>query len=297
MGRLLKILAQTGRNFRLTWTTQCLTMAAVGLSVLIFSFFFLIYMNLVRYGERLGDEIRLTVFLNEEVPRELKPRIEEKIREFGPVERIEFVSRREAFAKFSRQLGEERQILEDLDPDFLPPSIEVYPAKTLKDLAKIEQFSQYLATLPGVDKVQYGKAWLDRFSAFSELLWFIVLMSGALLFFCMVFLVAYTVRLTVLNRGEEIEILKLLGASEYYIKVPLIIEGTLQGALGSSLGMGALYLLFRWFTERFGALHSGFAALSGFSFFSFLAVATIIIASTLLCILVSIASIRRFLRA
>lgn len=288
------ILRQAGRNYRQTWGTQLMTLMTVVLSVLLFSFFFLVYMNMLRASDRLGNDIRLIVYLNSEPVPELRPQLERKIREFGEVEKIVFVSRQQAYQRLSKQLGNDRDVLADLGSDFLPPSIEVFPQKTLNNLTRIEEFARYLRTLPGAAKVQYGNAWLQRFSYFTNLLQLIVLMSGTLLILSMTFIVSYTIRLTVIARQEELEILRLLGASSFYVRGPLLIEGVLQGLFGSGLGMTALYLLYQSIVQKFSA--PGILSLFEFHFFSPMMVAIIIGVSVLLCTGGAIFSIRKFLR-
>lgn len=294
MKPLVMILRQAGRNFLQTWGTQFMTLVTVVLSVLIFSFFFLVYMNMIRASERLGDDIRIIVYLDNEPVPELRPQIERKIREFGEVEKITFVSRQEAYNRLAKQLGNDRDVLADLGPGFLPPSIEVVPRKTLKNLSRIEEFARYLRTLPSAAKVQYGHAWLQRFSSFTNLLQIVVFMSGALLILSMTFIVSYTIRLTVIARQDELEILRLLGASSFYIRGPLLIEGILQGLLGSGLGLAALYYLYSWTTQKFSG--PGILNLFDFRFFSPMMLAIILGVSVLLCAGGTIVSIRKFLR-
>ncbi|MFA6465369.1 MAG: permease-like cell division protein FtsX, partial [Desulfurivibrionaceae bacterium] len=262
---LAYILRQTGKNLRQTWGTQVMTLLTVTLSVLIFAFFFLIYTNMIRASERLGNDVRLIVYLDQEITAQMRPGIEKKIREFGPVEKIVFVSRSEAFSRLSAQLGKEKDVLNDLGADFLPPSIEVYPLKNLNDLTKISQFSSFLLTLPHASKVQSGSDWLRRFGYFTNLLRVVVLLSGGLLIISMTFIVSYTLRLTVLSRQGELEILRLLGATSAYIRLPLLLEGMLQGILGSTLGLVSLYILYQYIASRFNG--PGFLRLFDFAFF------------------------------
>jgi cell division transport system permease protein len=99
----------------------------------------------------------------------------------------------------------------------------------------------------------------------------------------------------VLSRQGELEILRLLGASNAYIRLPLLLEGILQGLLGASLGLAALYLLYQWITSRFSG--PGILRLFDFSFFPLELTASILLASIILCTSASLFSIRRFIRA
>jgi cell division transport system permease protein len=288
------ILLQTNRNLQKTWPTQFMTLLTVSLSVLIFSFFFLIYMNMIKAGEKLKDDLRLTIYLEEEPVQEMQMQLVRKITNFSPVDEIRFTSREEAFRSLAAQLGNNVDVLDDLDPSFLPPSIEVYPKKNLNTLAQIQRFSEYLATLPGAIKVQYGQEWVERFNYFTKLLRIIVFLSGFLLIMTTTFMVAYTIRLAVVARQAELEILRLLGATNSYIRTPFLIEGFLQGLLGSSLGLLALFFLYSWIQLRFtgpGILH-----LIDFTFFSPGIIGIIITASILLCTGGGFSSLRKFMR-
>jgi len=288
------ILVQTNRNLQKTWPTQFMTLLTVSLSVLIFSFFFLIYTNMIKAGERLGDDLRLTIYLEEEPVLEMQEQLVRKITNFSPVEEIRFTSRKEAYERLSEQLGDNVDVLDDLDPSFLPPSIEVYPKKNLSNLAQIKRFSEYLATLPGAVKVQYGQEWVERFNYFTKLLQIIVILSGSLLILTTAFMVAYTIRLAVVARQAELEILRLLGATNGYIRTPFLIEGFLQGLLGSTLGLLALFFLFRWIQVRFSG--PGILQLVEFAFFTPTIIGIIIAASITLCTGGSFSSMRKFMR-
>jgi cell division transport system permease protein len=288
------ILVQTNRNLQKTWPSQFMTLLTVSLSVLIFSFFFLIYTNMIKAGERLGDDLRLTIYLDEEPVQEMQTQLVRKITNFSPVEEIRFTSRSDAYNRLANQLGDNVDVLDDLDPSFLPPSIEVYPKKSLSTLAQIKRFSEYLSTLPGATKVQYGQEWVERFNYFTKLLRIVVLLSGALLILTTTFMVAYTIRLAVVARQGELEILRLLGATSSYIRTPFLIEGFLQGLLGSSLGLLALYFLFRWIQNRFTG--PGILQLVEFTFFSPAIMGIIIAAGIILCTGGSFSSMRKFMR-
>lgn len=294
MKYLHSIFTQTGRNLKHSWATQLMTLLTVSLSVLIFSLFFLIFLNTQGASARIGDQIRLIVFLSEEVAPALRPEMEHQIREFNPVEKIVFIDRQEALKRLAKQLGPDKDILNDLGSDFLPPAIEVYPKRDLASLPRIKQFSDYLATLPHVSSVQYGQEWLTRFSYFTKFLRIIVILSGGLVILTATFMVASTIRLTVVARQNELEILRLLGASRAYLQLPLFFEGVLQGILGATLGLGTLYLLFQWIKTKFTG--AGFLALAEIHFLPAPYAGAILLLSIFLCTLGSLVSIRRLLR-
>ncbi len=288
------IFRQTGRNLRQTWTTQFMTCLTVSLSVLIFSFFYLIYLNILNAGDKVTDDLRLVVYLEEEPGPEMQKQLSLKISQFDQVQEIKFISRAEAYSRFAEQLGDNRDVLTDMPTDFLPASIEVIPLKNLRSLSQIKLFSEYLATLPGSQKVQYGQKWVERFYYFTQLLSIVVLLSAFLLILTATFMVASTIRLTILGRQEELELLKLVGATNNYIRTPFLLEGILQGLIGSLLGLTSLYILFQWTARHFSG--AGFLDLFTFTFFPPGIIVTIILLSIVLCTAGSYTSMQKFLR-
>ncbi|MDD3815730.1 MAG: permease-like cell division protein FtsX [Desulfocapsaceae bacterium] len=288
------VFRQTGRNLRQTWTTQFMTCLTVSLSVLIFSFFYLIYLNMLNAGDKVSDDLRLVVYLEEEPGPEMQEQLRNKITQFDQVQEIKFISKAEAYSRFAEELGDNRDVLTDMPTDFLPASIEVTPLKNLRSLNQIKLFSEYLATLPGSQKVQYGQKWVERFYYFTQLLSIVVLLSGFLLILTATFMVASTIRLTIFGRQEELELLKLVGATNNYIRTPFLLEGVLLGFMGSLLGLASLYTLFQWTLRHFSG--AGFLDLFTFTFFPPEIICTIVILSIILCTAGSYASMQKFLR-
>lgn len=288
------VLRQLGRNLRQTWMSQIMTLLTVSLSVLIFSLFYLIYTNMLTVGEQLGDDLKLIVYLEEQPVAEMQEQLRRKIMAFDEVEEIRFISPEEAYEQFAAQLGSERDVLDDVPRNFLPPSIEVTPLKTLRSLTQIKLFSDYLQKLPGTLKVQYGQDWLERFFNFTRLISIVVLLSGSLLILTTIFMVAYTIRLTIFGRQDELELLKLVGATNGYIRTPFLLEGLFQGLLGSMAGLVMLYLLFRWITERFTG--PGLLGMIEFTFFPPATLAIIIASSVLLCTVGSHTSMQKYIK-
>ncbi len=279
---------------RLTWAAQLLTLITILLSVLIFAFFTLVYINVLHSGQRVNDDLRLIVYLDEEPTAPLQEEYRRKILKFDRVNKIVFVNQQQAFERFAKQLGPDRDVLEEVPTDFLPPSIEIYPHRSLEALSRIKGFSEYLQSLPGVLKVQYGRQWIERFFSFVHLMRIVVILSGTLLVLSTTFTVAHTIRLSLLSRRRELEILQLLGASANYIRFPFFFEGALQGLLGSSLGIMALYLLFLWTRTKFGP--TPISELLPFTFLPLSSSLMLITAATLLCALGSFSSTRKILQ-
>lgn len=291
---LFAVLRQVFRNFRQTWASQFMTLLTVSLSIFIFAFFYLVYNNMLTIGDKLGYDLRLIVYLEDEPIPELQAQLKRKILAFDEVEDIHFVSKAEALERFRRQLGEDQDVLEDMPQDFLPASIEVVPMKNLRSLNQVKLFSEYLSKLPGTVKVQYGQDWIERFYYFTRLVSVIVVLSAGLLILTSVFMVSYKIRLTIIGRKEELELLRLVGATNNYIRTPFFIEGFLHGLLGSTLGLAALFGLFYWIKMKFSG--PAFLNIFEFSFFEPPAIIMLAIISILLCTIGSYTSMRKYLK-
>ena len=104
----LTVIRQVGRNLRMTWGSQLMTLLTVSLSVLIFAFFYLIYANMLNFGDKLDDDLSLIVYLEDEPGPELQQQLINKITTFDEVEKIRFISRAQAYERFAKQLGKNR---------------------------------------------------------------------------------------------------------------------------------------------------------------------------------------------
>ena len=290
---VIAVLKQTRRNLLQTWRSQLLSLLTIALSVLMFAFFYLVYINALHAGDQLGDDLRLIVYLDEEPDKSLQEEYRYKIQKFDRVEKIDFITSKDAFSRFRDQLDENQDVLLDIPNDFLPSSIEVYPVRSLDTLSRIKRFSEYLQTLPGVLKVQYGREWVERFYSFIQLLRIVVILSGTLLILTTTFMMGHSIRLTLMTRQKELEVLRLVGATNNYIRVPFFLEGAMLGTLGSVGGMLALYMLFNWIQLRFAA--SAMRGIVSFNFFSPSAVAAIIALAVILCAVGSYSSTRKIL--
>jgi len=157
----------------------------------------------------------------------------------APGRPVEAVTAAEALRRFKETLGREGALLEGVRPEVLPPSIEVR-APGIR-LAAARALAKRLEAVPGAREVDYGNTWLERLERLLDRLrWAGAALLAALAAGAAV-LVANTLRLGVFARRDEIEIMKLVGATNGFVEAPFLIEGLLQGVAGGALAAGALF--------------------------------------------------------
>jgi cell division transport system permease protein len=156
----------------------------------------------------------------------------------APGRAVEAVSSEEALRRFREALGPQGGLVDGIAPGVLPPSIEVRAPGA--SLAAARELARRLQAVPGAREVDFGNAWLEKLERLLvRLRW-----AGAVLFAALAVgaavLVANTLRLGVFARRDEIEIMKLVGATDSFVQAPFLIEGLLQGVAGGALAAGAL---------------------------------------------------------
>lgn len=256
----------------------------IAVSMLIVGIFLLIISNLNHLRTILGKEIGIIVFLHEDLPADKVSSLIKQIKTIPQVESVTYISKEKALAEFATEQEIKREI-ELLGFNPLPPTLEVktkHPfSRTL--LAKV---AYEISKLPEVDSVDYGEDWIDRLSYFLHFVQFFAILLGAVVSAVAVFIVSNTLRFVVHNRKDEIEIMKLVGASDWLIQGPFLLEGIAEGFLGSAFSLFLLYLLYHFFLAKIGV----------FAFISNLQAIILVIAGILLGAAGAYLSLQRYLK-
>jgi cell division transport system permease protein len=261
--------------------TQLMTMAVVTLSVLIFTFFYFIYFNLDHFVQRFGTELGLVVFLKQDVAATQIPEIYQRLVRLSGVDSVNYISREEAMKRLETYLNDEKDVLEGVDPNFLPPSFELQINKAFQNLDMIRTMGKQIEKWPEVFRVKYGQEWMARLKAFTKTARVVVWISAVFLLLTAAFVVSNTIRLAFYARQEEIEILRLVGATRAFIQTPFLIQALLQGLLGASLAVGVVFSCYLYLARL--VAQSGFLRGVGLYFLPWPHVALIIILSGAVC--------------
>ncbi len=250
MRRVTYFIRQAVSNIANNPLVHFIGLSTMAISILILGVFILLYLNVYGWIQDWGGSMNISVYLKEGVDKNDLEKIEQFLKDQQNVLRYKFVSKEEAFREFKEALGPQSKLLSALTTNPLPASFEVQVksggnhSSTMKDLAR------RLKELEGVEEVQYSEAWIKRFREILELVKVIGFIIGGLLALGALFIVTNTIKLTIYSRKEEIEILKLVGATDWFVKTPFIIEGMIQGIVSALVALGGLYLGFLAFSVK-----------------------------------------------
>ena len=216
-----------------------ITIITISLSILFVSLFLLFFENASRVIESWNQGGRMMVYLNSEFNLDYLPQLKAKINALGNIDEIVYISKTQAFEKLKKDMSSQSAFLKTLKENPLPDALEIR-IKAYKSFQEVQKFAQSIKAIEIVEDVEYGQGWLGRFLKIFNLFKITGYAMCSLFFFIALFITANTVRLAFYSRKLEVEIMRLVGASETFIKTPFYAEGLLQGFLGGVLGLAIL---------------------------------------------------------
>lgn len=233
------------------------TVTTIALSVLIVSSFALFFYNANELLDTWKKGIRALVYLDPAADDANRLDLKYNIQKLAGVSEARFISRKEAMAQMKVQMGRQASLLEGLESNPLPDAFEVRLKPESQTMAEIERLSKAIEALPHIGKVEYGQQWIEKFISIINVFKFVGYTMGGLFLVATLFIVANTVRLVLYSRQEEIAIMRLVGATDKFIKTPFYIQGMALGGLGGMIGIAGLFIAFHFISEKF---HSSLSA-------------------------------------
>jgi cell division transport system permease protein len=194
--------------------------------------------------QRWAKSFGMVVYLNEDVSKEREESIKKQLLQDTDIETVNYISKEQSFEEIKNTMGENAMILDIFKETPLPSSFELKLKKDYLDLTRVKEKAAQLQRLDGVQEVQYGEKWLSSLITIAKTVKGGSIVFGAAIFIAVTFITYSTIKILLHRRKEEIETLKLLGASKSFIRLPFLIEGLFIGALGgivSSLVILGLY--------------------------------------------------------
>ena len=230
--------------------TTAFTLACVGI-------FLLLYVNLRAAAGWLQEDIKIMVYLDDRVVASTVSDLEQQLRTDRAVAALHFISKEQALGEFRAQFPSDSHLLEGLGQNPLPASFVVTLAPPYRSPEAVKRWAERVGVLPGVEKVDYNQDWIDALSTIIRSIELVAIGIGLILSAAAVTIIANTIRLTLFARRDELAILRLIGATKTFIRIPYLLEGAVLGGLGSACSLfmlKALYELFRHQMQTTGRL-------------------------------------------
>jgi cell division transport system permease protein len=183
--------------------------------------------------------VQLSVFLRNDITQAQFTALDQKIRSSPDVKDVRYLSHDDAYQEFKQLFQDEPDIVNAVSPDTLPASFRISVKNPTKE--SVEALGQSLQGELGVDEVKYAQKLVERLFAFTRVVWTLGLIVVIVLALASVLLIANTIRLAIFARRREIGVMKLVGATNWFIRIPFMIEGMLEGLFGGAFAFAAVW--------------------------------------------------------
>jgi cell division transport system permease protein len=277
-------------SFRRAPLLSALSVTTIAFSLFTVGLFGLVAVNLRQALRGLEERVEIVAFTLRGTPAETIAIATQDIAAFPEVQDVGFVSEEEALQRARTELVEFRDAYRDLQVNPLPASIEVRLKDGYRDAASVERVAQRLRSFGFIDDVRYGREWVQKLDYLRNLTGLVGLVIGLAFAAVAVVIIGVTIRLTILQRAREISIMRLVGATNWFIRGPFLLEGALKGLLGGLLSLVLCYAGYILFRDKSGG------TLSGLIFFRPEHMILIIVFGILLGLAGSLVSVGRHLR-
>ncbi len=221
-----------------------LSTGTIAVALFVLGAFLLATSNLDRLAAEWSRAAEMSVYLDDAATPEDRAGVEKLLAPGQLVERTQFVSKAEALSRFRETFSDLGGVMDALDDNPLPASYEVRLSAAAGSTPAADALATTLRGAPGVVDVRYDRAWLDRLLSTARLVRLLGLGLTALLTLAAALTVANVIRLALLARADELDIMELVGAPRAFVQGPFIMEGVLQGGTGALLSVAALALVF-----------------------------------------------------
>lgn len=221
---------------------SALGIVTIAFSLFAFGLFGLVAINIRRALEQVEERVEVRAFVNDNAEIESVAAAMKDVGEFPEVARVDYVSREQALERARREMGEFADVFE---AGVLPASIEVHLRPGMRSPAIVKSVADRIRTYGFIDDVRYGEEWVEKLYRLRNISTVAGIALGVAFAAVAVIIIGATIRMTVLARAKEISIMRLVGATDMFIRLPFLIDGLVKGVLG-----GLLALLFVWVANR-----------------------------------------------
>jgi len=292
---MMRILTTTFSNIKSNKQLFLASIGTISIALSILGLFLFVYVNLNSVLSFWNDQVQLVVYLEDDITGKEKKHLEKMIFSHPEVDSFEFVSREMAWKNFQSMFSEKSAVLKGIGFNPLPASFNLTIKASPDRLVTIQSLAQKLNGQGGVESLEYGEEWISRFESFIILMRVFLWALGGLLCLGAVLIISNTVKLSVLSRKNEIELMLITGATPGFIKIPFYLEGIVHGLLGASVSLGLMKCVHLYLESQFKNPLVTFGRSIDFQFISMPLILVIVLTSILVGWLGSYLSLQQFL--
>ena len=209
-----------------------LSLLVAAISLFLLALFSLVTVNLHRAIRILDEKIEIIAFLDRRANVNV---LQENIRKIKGVEQVIYVSSEQALLELRNELEDSEEILNVFEENPLPASFQIKLEGGFRNAPGLDEISSKIMLLEGIDETLYGGELVDQLKKVTNVIVIFDFGLLAIIVFSVIFVIFQTIKLTIFARSTEIEIMKLVGASDGFIAIPFTFEGIVQGAIGGSI--------------------------------------------------------------
>lgn len=202
-----------------------------------FGVFFLLYVNLKQFTGALQQDVQIIVYVAEDLSQGRLTELRRLFEREKAVTAVSFISPREALEDFHKQFPSESALLEGMGANPLPASFILSVAPRFQEADAMSALASRFQQAPGVSHVRYSREWIETLSILVRYVELGAALIGLILGAATITIIANTIRLSLYARREEIEILRLVGATGPFIATPYLLEGAMLGGFGGALSL------------------------------------------------------------
>jgi len=214
-----------------------ISIGSVAASLLILGLFMVLAVNIDKVSKEVESQVTIEVFLKDEIDESKVKEIGRTIEKLENIDEVSYISKEDALERMAQLFGEKKHLLDIYKEDNPLPRSYVVQPKVIGDVSKI---SQTLGQLEGVEEVKSGAEVANKISKSTYVIRMTLLIIIGILTLISVFIISNTIKLSVAARRREIGIMKYIGATDGFIKMPFFIEGMTLGILGSLLAVAII---------------------------------------------------------
>jgi len=222
-----------------------LSATSIGLSLFVLGTFGIVTYNVDVTLQAIERRVEVVAYLRDDITAAQLEVLQSDVRSYPEVEDVVHVSKFEAMRNAMRQLNEFRDVFTDLEMNPLPASIEVRLKRDFRNPGSVEHVAQLIDLYPFVEDVRYGREWVNKIYQLRRLGGAIAAILGVAFAVVAILIIGTTVRMAVLARHEEIAVMRLVGATDGFIRRPFLLEGFVTGLAGGLLALFLTYAAYQ----------------------------------------------------